>query len=213
MNELEKIAYAKTFIDKLANGINPLDDTQVSDEDIINHVRVSRCLFYVSELLQNDIDRLSKERTQKYKERRKRKPPFFITLEQLQDFEYSREPISVTILTKKINWVVRKDIEENKMKKLSYRLILQWLLNIGMIEYREWRDGEMKRFPTEEGLDIGLVLGGMEKYDDYAPVIYYSEKAQRFIIDNIDAVLATKIKKGKTSFPWGVNDIQGDNLK
>ena len=26
MTELEKIAYAKSFIDKLANGINPLDD-------------------------------------------------------------------------------------------------------------------------------------------------------------------------------------------
>ena len=29
MTELEKIEYAKSFIDKLANGINPLDDTMV----------------------------------------------------------------------------------------------------------------------------------------------------------------------------------------
>ena len=27
MTELEKIEYAKSFIDKLANGINPLDET------------------------------------------------------------------------------------------------------------------------------------------------------------------------------------------
>ncbi len=33
MTELEKIAYAKSFIDKLANGINPLDDTPIPDDD------------------------------------------------------------------------------------------------------------------------------------------------------------------------------------
>ena len=48
MTELEKIAYAKSFIDKLANGINPLDDTPIPEGDIVNHVRLSRCFFYVS---------------------------------------------------------------------------------------------------------------------------------------------------------------------
>ena len=45
MTELEKIAYAKSFIDKLANGINPLDDTPIPDDDIANNVRLSRCFF------------------------------------------------------------------------------------------------------------------------------------------------------------------------
>ena len=40
MTELEKIAYAKSFIDKLANGINPLDDTPIPDYDIANNVRL-----------------------------------------------------------------------------------------------------------------------------------------------------------------------------
>ena len=50
MTELEKIEYAKSFIDKLANGINPLDDTPVPDGDIANNVRLSRCFFFVSEI-------------------------------------------------------------------------------------------------------------------------------------------------------------------
>ena len=45
MTELEKIAYAKMFIDKLANGINPLDDSKIPDGDIVNNVRLSRCFF------------------------------------------------------------------------------------------------------------------------------------------------------------------------
>ncbi len=51
MTELEKIEYAKSFIDKLANGINPIDDTPVKDDDAINNVRLSRCFFFVSDVL------------------------------------------------------------------------------------------------------------------------------------------------------------------
>ena len=55
MTELEKIEYAKSYIDKLANGINPLTGQPVADSDIVNHVRISRCLttspiFFVKRL-------------------------------------------------------------------------------------------------------------------------------------------------------------------
>ncbi len=34
MTELEKIAYAKSFLDKLAEGVNPLDGTTVPEGDM-----------------------------------------------------------------------------------------------------------------------------------------------------------------------------------
>lgn len=61
MTELEKMQRAKMYIDKLANGINPIDDKQVSDEDAINNVRISRCLFYVSDILEQVISRKNKK--------------------------------------------------------------------------------------------------------------------------------------------------------
>lgn len=36
MNEVEKIEYAKSFIDKLASGINPLDETPIPEGAVIN---------------------------------------------------------------------------------------------------------------------------------------------------------------------------------
>ena len=205
MTELEKIAYAKSFIDKLANGINPLDDTPIPDGDIANNVRLSRCFFYVSGILQKEIERESK------KEKREKKSQlvdFSITYEELQNFEYSSKPISATVLAKKINQLV----ERENMRKLSYRQITGWLLNIGMLEYKDIGNGKMKRQPTQQGEDIGIVLefwesGQGRKY----PVIMYSEAAQRFIIDNIDAVIATEIQKGKTSYPWGMNDEEAND--
>lgn len=186
MTELEKIAYAKTFIDKLANGINPLDDTPIPSDDIVNNVRLSRCFFYVSDILQKEIDRERK------KEKKPAKLSFSITPEQLQKFEYSTHPISTSAMGRKINWLVREEIEEKRMQKFSYRKINYWLRDIGMIEWREWENGKLKRFPTPQGEAIGLVLQIWENNGRKSPVIYLSEEAQHFIIDNIEGVMVAE---------------------
>lgn len=51
----------------------------------------------------------------------------------------------------------------------------------------------------------------LEKIAYAKSFIYYTEDAQRFIIDNIDAVIATEVKKGKTSYPWSMNDEEPDD--
>ena len=56
MTELEKIEYAKSFIDKLANGINPLDDSTIKEDEVVNNVRLSRCFFFVSDILRQVIE-------------------------------------------------------------------------------------------------------------------------------------------------------------
>ena len=97
MTELEKIAYAKSFIDKLANGINPLNDTPIPDDDIANNVRLSRCFFYVSDILRQVY-----ENGGVTKPKRTPKIPFSLSAEQRDKFEYSADPISVTEIAKRI---------------------------------------------------------------------------------------------------------------
>lgn len=197
MTELEKIEYAKMFMDKLANGINPLDDLMIPEGDIANHVRLSRCFFYVSSILQREIDR---ERRKLPREPKPEKIPFAVTPEQLAAYEYVSQPISASVLARKIVYLV--DEEQRKgMERFSYRKINQFLFNIGMIEWREWENGKLKRFPTREGEDIGLEVRIWENYGRSAPIIGFTEAAQRFILDNLDAVIATEVKKGKTSEP------------
>ena len=47
-----KVNVAIDWIKKLANGINPIDGSYLADNDIVNNVHISRCLFYVAELLE-----------------------------------------------------------------------------------------------------------------------------------------------------------------
>ena len=48
MTELETMQRAKMYIDKLANGINPLNDAPVPEWELLNNVRLRRCFFYCS---------------------------------------------------------------------------------------------------------------------------------------------------------------------
>ncbi len=189
MTELEKIAYAKSFIDKLANGINPLDDAPIPDNDIANNVRLSRCFFYVSDILRQVY-----ENGGVTKPKRIPKIPFSVSVERLERFEYSAEPIPVSEIAKRIYAMA----DNENMEKVSYRQINQWLLNIGMLYLHDFGGRKPVRRPTEEGNQIGIITETrMGRYGEYQVVLYH-EEAQRFILDNLAAVVATEVKKGKS---------------
>ncbi len=124
MTELEKIVYTKGFIDKLANGINPLDDTPIPDDDIMNNVRLSRRMLYVSDLLRQVIDHGGLERRGKG-----RKKSFSISQEQLEKYEFGEYPISISEFS---NCLLALADTPN-MKRLSAKKITNWLFKAGML--------------------------------------------------------------------------------
>ena len=103
MTELEKIAYARTYVEKLANGINPLTDQPVPDTDSINNIRISRCLFYVSSLLRQIVESggLSQRKAKTVK------APFWLDYEARKRFRYSEVPIPISEITRRINELIQ----------------------------------------------------------------------------------------------------------
>ena len=187
MTELEKIAYAKSFIDKLANGINPLDDQPIPDGDVVNNIRLSRCFFYVSDILRQVC-----ENGGVTKPKKERRIAFALPIECLDRFEYSREPISISSVVGRINAL----IVDERMKPLSYRQVCQWLINVGMVEYIGELDGKRVLRPTEAGLKVGISLETRKsQYNNEYQVVVYNESMQRFIVDNIDSIIHTEYKK------------------
>ena len=60
MTELEIMKRAQIYIESLAKGIDPLSGQPVREDDIINNVRISRCLFYVSDVLKKNIETMNR---------------------------------------------------------------------------------------------------------------------------------------------------------
>lgn len=55
MTELETMQRAKMYLDKLAQGIEPISGQEIPNDSVLNNVRLARCFFYVSGILDQVI--------------------------------------------------------------------------------------------------------------------------------------------------------------
>lgn len=196
MTELEKIAYAKTFIDKLANGVNPLDDTPIPEGDTVNQLRISRCLFFVSEVLRQAIEKgHESERIAMWESNARQKKgaavPFSVTQDTLRGYEL-RPDVSPTEMTRRLNALIYEDIAAGRTRRLQYQKITRWLRSLCLLEWRELPDGKVRLFPTDEGEAMGITGEIRKYYGRYSAVLHFNEEAQRFILDHLDAIVAYK---------------------
>ena len=180
MNELDKIARAKMYLEKLANGINPLTDENVMQNDIVNNARISRCMFYVSDILRQIL-----ENGGNLKIRLPEKSPFYITPEQLSRFEYSEYPIAISDITQRINNLIDLTV----IKNLKYGSITSWLVDANILEVITKPNGKTTKRPTSAGREKGIITETrIGKNGEYTAILY-NRNAQRFILDNIDAII------------------------
>lgn len=188
MTEIETIARAQMYLEKLANGVNPLTDTGVNETDVVNNVRISRCLFYVSGILKQIVDNKGK-----FKVEMPDRADYTVTPEQLKQFAFSEQPISVSELTKRLNDLVNPLY----VKELKRGVITDWLTEIGMLSDNIVNNKTRKR-PTAQGMNIGIITE--ERTNQYGTPyegVFYNLNAQHFIIDNIDTIIAFNCEKAK----------------
>ena len=185
MTELEKIEYAKSFIDKLANGINPLDDSTVAETDVINNVRLSRCFFYVSDILRQVIENGGITAPAP---KRVTRQAYCLTQEERAKIEISKKPLTVTEIIKYLNSLINLDTT----KKITTHTISNWLLEKDFLMVSTQSNGKNRKMPTSYGKEIGIFTEERNsQYGMYVAVLF-NEQAQQFIYDNIDNILAFK---------------------
>ena len=179
MTELETMERARMYMEKLANGINPIDDSTVPDEDVINNVRLSRCFFYVADVLRQVIENGGVK-----PQKRVRDLPFALPLEERARFAYSETPIPISEIAKRINALTPAE-----MKPLSYRAIRDWLSSLGMMEDALTAEGKTTKHPTQSGARMGIQLEPRTGRNGPYFVVTYNLAAQHFILDNLDGAI------------------------
>ena len=194
MTELETLQRAKMYMEKLANGVNPLDDTVIPDNEVVNQVRLSRCFFYVADVLRQIIENGGTKPPKKLK-----KEPFALPLEKRALFEFSETAIPISEVAKRINTL----IETEHMLTLSYRAIRDWLVSLGMLEDALDSNGKPTKRPTPQGESMGIILEGRTGPNGPYFVTAYQLPAQHFIMDNLDAIVEfSKAQNENQGQPW-----------
>ena len=180
MTDIEIMQRAKLYIDKLANGVNPITDKPVSDEDCINNVRITRCLFYVSDVLRKVIENGG------ISESKEEKAPFYISQEQLSHYSISEKPISMSEMASRINDLA----DSTSMKKIRYSAFANYLINNGFLKEVEGEDGKTSKEPTEKGFEVGIIREErIGRTGRQYHVNLLTHKAQKFLIDNMSFIV------------------------
>ena len=184
MTEIEKLQRTKEYMDKLAGGIDPISDTEMSGDAVLNNIRLSRCFFYVSDILRQVIENqgvVGRVPTVK----QAALPPFTLTDEQREQIEITKEPTMIKHFTERINGL----IDITAMQKLKVTAFTSWLLEKGFL-FEEIAGDKRRKKPTKAGQNIGIDSEFREgQYGSYVAVLY-NENAQRFLVDNLDEIIA-----------------------
>ena len=182
MDEREKILIAQNWVRKLANGINPLNGNEVKEDDVVNNIHISRCLFYVADLLG------------KYSERRPRSKssrtiPFTTSVIQSEKYNYV-EAISISAFAREI----AKLIPEN-MQTVSYKSMTNWLIQEGMLlESEPDANGRTFKIASEKGNGIGIYTEEREREGrGHYLATFYNRNAQKYLLDHLEDISKTPL--------------------
>lgn len=176
MEEKEKIAIAQDWVRKLANGINPLNGSALKEEDVVNNVHISRCLFYVADLLGKYSDRTKKPSSL-------RNIPFVMSAMQMEKYNYV-DAISISPFAKE----VEKLIPEN-MQSVNYKSIVKWLMQEGLLMEGEVdHNGRIPKIATEKGNRIGIYNEQRDRNGGSYLITLYNREAQKFLLEHMGEI-------------------------
>lgn len=178
MTELELLQRAKLYMDQLAQGVDPISLQALPDDSALNNVRLARCFFYVSGILDQVIRNGGHVGSI-------HKADFSITPEQLARVQISSTPVRITEFAD----LLLQAVDGQPMKRLNAVKLTNWLIEKGFLAKETTPDGKSRRAPTQAGMSLGITSQMRQSPDGEYLAIYYDANAQRFLLDNLYAIL------------------------
>lgn len=209
MTETDKLYRAQLYMKQLADGIDPISGRELPEDTALNQVRLSRCFYYVAEVLQRVIANGGEVGGSPQGAKSSSGKKTFIWLEEFErNIVYSQQPVPVSQLAV----MITQSAAEANVAKLSYTKISDWLVRKGYLKI-ETKNGRQFKRPTEKGESIGLFCERRNSAAGAAyDVVLYSESAQRFVVGNMRAVLADPFLVEDIAF-LSEEALRGDSLQ
>jgi hypothetical protein len=179
--DIEKIKKARIVLDKMANGVNPVDGSRIGEESFLNDPRIIRCLFFVNDILNMAINGELEDRNTDRK-----KLPFVITEEERAQVIFPEYDIGVNAFSQCIN----KVINPHESKKLSGMELNKQLKKMGILGEQENGQGKKKTIVPEESIKYGIHTV-LVNYNgaEYEKVVFDSSGVS-FLLENLEKIMS-----------------------
>lgn len=115
--------------------------------------------------------------------KRKTREKFHLTAEQLAAYPADETPIPVSEIARRLNTLVGPDME-----RIYYKVIRDWYVAEGYLEFKDEGNGKAAFLPTEKGSMAGLMVESRTgKQGELYDVVMYDTKAQQLFLDHLKA--------------------------
>jgi len=182
--DMNKLDIAIKYIQRIAEGNNPVSNTPVEEDAVLNNPNVIRCMFFVKDVLE-EVRR--NEGVIGGKKAKTKKEPFPFDL--LYKFEYQEDKSIAHLLTQ-----IHALAEGMEIKKISPQTITTWLKNAGYltVEYSV-EVGKESTIPTEKGKLLGIYSEVRTYPSNTYLAVIYNRNAQEFLVNNLEKIVNGEI--------------------
>ena len=184
--DLVKLEKAILYAQRIADGCNPVNNSPVEEDSVLQNPNVIRCMYFIKEVLEEV------HKNKGYvggKPKNSDKQPFPLDVRKL--FAY-KEDKAISRVVEQIN----EPLDEYTYQKLSYKTVMKWLIRQGYLHELAFDKFENKTFkvPTDKGLQLGIRTEERVRADGAGYVLtIYGQQAQEFIVDNLDAMIRSEV--------------------
>lgn len=178
--DLEKLEVAMKYIDRMADGKNPVKNLPVENDSILNNPNVIRCMYFIKEVLTavKDSNGMIGEKVAKPS-----KSPF--PYECLSSFQYI-EDTSITHFLAQLKSLS----PDPNVRGIATKTVTSWLKSKGyLIDVMDKYTGKPHSEVTDAGLDFGLYMEERTSTRGDYLMIMYSQKAQEYLVANMEKIV------------------------
>ena len=193
--ETKILERAEMYLRKLACGVNPLNEESLPESDTCRQERISKCLLYVADYLQQKVGPKPQaakgtKAAKPVSPKRKRElanEELVLSDEMLAKYEFSEDPMSLSGIVRRVNALIP---EGSAMIPLLYADVAEVLTQEGYLQKQAGAAGKETNLPTPQGEEKGFSRVEEDIRGHFSIFTKCNTDAQKFVIGNIQKAVA-----------------------
>ena len=175
-----KLDVAIKYVERIADGCNPVNNASLENDDILNNPNIIRCMYFIKDVLEevrNNGGMIGGKNG--------REPALSFPIEVLDEFTYIEDKSVTHVLNQ-----IYEPIAEMNVKKVSVTKVTTALKEEGYLsDEPNPETGKTRKVPSVKGKELGIYMVEREYNGRMYQSVTYNRNAQEYVVNLIRKLL------------------------
>lgn len=171
-----KLEVAIKYVERIADGCNPVNNVPLENDDILNDPNIIRCMYFIKDVLKEVRNNGGFIGGKNGKE-----PVLPFPIEILDRFSYMEDKSITHVLNQ-----IYEPIADMNVKKVSVTKITAALKEEGyLLDEPNTETGKTRKVPSKKGRELGIYTVEREYNGRMYESVTYNQNAQKYVVELI----------------------------